>query len=408
MLGAMSSMARWEAEVTPGRLRVAAALVLAANLIVSAAWLLTSRGLVDRFGQPLGGDFILFHAVSHVTLAGRPADAFSAAGVLDAQRAALPAMTAGLRWFYPPTFQLLLAPLALLPFAAAYATWTALGVGLLAAVLRGVLGRLPLWPLLALPAVLVTAWQGQTSFLVASALGFGLFQLDRRPLLAGAVLGLLVCKPQFAVLPPLLLAATGRWRPLAAAAASAALLTAASTLAFGPELWRLFLAGLPAQSRELAQGGLPWTKVISLYVALIRLGVPQGVALALHGAVALLVAAATVRAWRRPGPLGPKAGAAAIAALVVTPYGFNYDLVILAPLLAAAVAQAARGPLRPGVITALAPLAVLPSLMVALAGTGVQTAPLFLLVGVWGALRLCGGEARPGPAALQAPAPGAA
>ncbi len=379
-----------EAWVTAGRVRVTAAVCLACAVGVTAVWLATSAGGIDRFGQPVGGDFVLFHAAARLALAGRAADAFAPDLFLAAQRLSVPGTPPGLLWCYPPPFQLLLAPLGALPFAAACALWTALGVGAWLAALRGIVGPgRPLWIALALPAVVVTAWQGQTSFFVAAALGVGLFQLDRRPWLAGAALGLLVCKPQFGVLVPLLLAGAGRWRPLLAAGVSAGGLCLLSLAVFGPGLWMLFLHDLPSVGRGVSEGLLPWTKIPSVFEALLRLGVAPGPALAGHAAVAAGVAALTLAAWRRPGPLEAKAGLAALAAVVVTPYGFNYDLVILSLPLAAAAALAARGRLPTGVTAALAPLVLLPSLMIGLAeATGVQWAPLFLLAGLWGAWRL--------------------
>jgi hypothetical protein len=41
-------------------------------------------------------------------------------------------------------------------------------------------------------------------------IGAALVNLDRRPLLAGLLLGLMAYKPQFGILFPLVLAATGR------------------------------------------------------------------------------------------------------------------------------------------------------------------------------------------------------
>ncbi len=45
-----------------------------------------------------------------------------------------------------------------------------------------------------------------------------LLQLDKRPVLAGILFGLLAYKPQFGLLIPFVLAASGRWRTFAAAA----------------------------------------------------------------------------------------------------------------------------------------------------------------------------------------------
>jgi hypothetical protein len=52
----------------------------------------------------------------------------------------------------------------------------------------------------AFPAVFVNIGHGQNGFLTAALLGSALLSLDRRPWLAGALIGLLAYKPQFGVL----------------------------------------------------------------------------------------------------------------------------------------------------------------------------------------------------------------
>lgn len=52
---------------------------------------------------------------------------------------------------------------------------------------------------------------GQNSFLTAALLGGSLLLLDKRPIVAGVLIGLLSYKPQFGLLIPLVLVATGRW-----------------------------------------------------------------------------------------------------------------------------------------------------------------------------------------------------
>ena len=92
------------------------------------------------------------------------------------------------------------------------------------------------WALLvgaAFPAVFVNLMHGQNGFLNTALLGFGLLWLDRRPWLAGVCIGLLVYKPHFGVLLPLLLAVQGRWKTFASAAVTAVAFCAAAYAAYG-------------------------------------------------------------------------------------------------------------------------------------------------------------------------------
>ena len=58
---------------------------------------------------------------------------------------------------------------------------------------------------LAFPAVFVNLGHGHNGFLTAALIGFALLWLDRRPVVAGILFGLLAYKPQFGLMIPLVL-----------------------------------------------------------------------------------------------------------------------------------------------------------------------------------------------------------
>jgi alpha-1,2-mannosyltransferase len=60
--------------------------------------------------------------------------------------------------------------------------------------------------------------------------------LDKRPIVAGVLIGLLAYKPQFGLLVPLVRVATGRWTVMVAAAATVAAACVARLLLFGLEV----------------------------------------------------------------------------------------------------------------------------------------------------------------------------
>src|SRR5262249_22539846 len=148
-------------------------------------------------------------------------------------------------------------------------------------------------------AVFVNLTHGHNGFLTTALLAGGLALLDRRPLIAGVLFGLLAYKPQFAVMIPLVLLATGRWRTLAAGVATVAALTAVVSALFGTEVWHAFLAGsVFTRTVVLEQGNTGFNKIQSVF-AWVRLwggGVP--LAYALQGAVSIAVAVALVVLWR--------------------------------------------------------------------------------------------------------------
>ena len=121
-------------------------------------------------------------------------------------------------WSYPPHFLLFTWPFALMPYMPAYVLYCLGGLLVYLAVVTEGERRLDHLLLLVLaPAVTVNIWCGQNGFWTTALLAGGLIQLDRRPLLAGVLFGMLSIKPQLGVLLPLMLALTGRWRTIAAA-----------------------------------------------------------------------------------------------------------------------------------------------------------------------------------------------
>ena len=115
-------------------------------------------------------------------------------------------------------------------------------------------------------AVFVNITHGQNGFLTTALFAAGLAVLDKRPLLSGLLFGLLCYKPQFGVLIPLVLAATGRWRSLIAAAATVACLAVAATASFGWQVWPAFLESMTfTRTVVLEQGNTGFHKIQSVF-----------------------------------------------------------------------------------------------------------------------------------------------
>ena len=114
--------------------------------------------------------------------------------------------------------------------------------------------------------LLVNLGHGQNGFLTAALLGGALAILDRRPIVAGLLFGLLAYKPQFGLMIPLALVAGGYWRSFAAAVATVAFLAVAATIAFGPDVWRAFFDSTHfMRTVVLEQGDPGWHKMQSLF-----------------------------------------------------------------------------------------------------------------------------------------------
>jgi hypothetical protein len=188
---------------------------------------------------------------------------------------------------------------------------------------------------LAFPAVFVNLGHGHNGFLTTALFAFALVQLDRRPIMAGILFGLIAYTPQFGLLIPLVLAATGRWRSFASAAATVAALVAITTLVFGAETWRAFFTFAEyTRAVVLETGETGWHKIQSVFSWARMWGAPVPLAYVIQGVVTLAIAAALVWLWRSPASFALKAAALCIATILATPYSLDYDLMLLAPAIA--------------------------------------------------------------------------
>ncbi len=315
--------------LTADRLRGYPRLFLAVYASIGIAWWCLSHNLIDPSGKPLGFDFITFWGASWLAQHGQAASAYDPPALWAAQIVAVPGTPEPYLWHYPPPFLLVVYPLAWLSYVAALAVFMAVGFALYIATMRRMFPGAE-WLIAAFPAVLLVALHGQATFLLVAIIAGAYMMLDRRPVAAGWLLGLLVCKPHLAPLFPLAMAVSGRWKTLGAMAASAACLVLASVLAFGLAPWRGFLADLPLARRVLEEGMLPWDTMPTMFAATRLAGAPVQAAYAAQALAAIAVAVLVVLLWRGAADFRLKFAALVIGSLLVSPYAFDYDLILLA------------------------------------------------------------------------------
>jgi hypothetical protein len=231
----------------------------------------------------------------------------------------------------------------------------------------------------AFPAVFVNVGHGQNGFLTAALLGGALHWLDRRPWLAGVLIGLLAYKPQFGVLIPIALLAGGRWRSIGAAAATVAALAAISFALLGGGVWQAFADSMNfTQTVVLEQGGTGWQKIQSVFSAVRSWGASVPVAYAVQGSLLAMLAATLAWLWHSNAAFELKAAALALGSLLATPYVLDYDLVVLAVAIAFFARHGLRHGFRDFEISMLAAAWIVPLLSRSIAG--VSYIPLGLLV----------------------------
>jgi arabinofuranan 3-O-arabinosyltransferase len=309
----------------------ALALIYAAALIhyyLARAW------IVDASGAPIYSDFTDAWVAGWHALNADASELYYSNEFVRIQKALLGARDYFYpNWPYPPTFFLILSPLSMLPYVNAFLTWdVATLLGCLAVVYLIVRRPPAIALVLASP---FTAWNflaGQNGFLTASLLGASLHFLEKRPVVAGAIIGCLTYKPQFGILLPVALVASREWRAVASAGIMAAVLAATSIALFGSDAWAAFPNGLVEQSKLNLGAGADsnWEYLQTVYGLIRNLHGAANAAWLAQGLTTLAAAVIVWVVWRSPVRYPLKAATLSAAALIATPYAFAYDMATLA------------------------------------------------------------------------------
>ncbi|MFM0159995.1 glycosyltransferase family 87 protein [Paraburkholderia sediminicola] len=322
--------------ITPQRVVVysVAMLVLYAGFLATWAW--ASNGFsTGNFTKP-GIDFSVFWSASYAMLHG-PAWQVYDYTYFDRIEATLFHFPPGnfLPWLYPPTFLVLIKPLALVPLVVAYFlfvgisallfVFATLSVSRLASSMGS--SRLGWLIVAACPCVFVPAVFGQNSLLTAALAALAVRWIARHPARAGLCIGLLAIKPQMALLFPFVLIAARAWRTFGAAALSASLFGALSVLICGTRSLQLFLVSSRlARDLTLEHGRHYWLSSPTTFAVLREGGVPLAPAYAAEACVALIAVVAACHIWKSTRDARLRGATLAVATLLANPYVWHYEL----------------------------------------------------------------------------------
>jgi arabinofuranan 3-O-arabinosyltransferase len=289
--------------------------------------------LFDENGLGIPTDFVNVWSAGRLVLDGHPALAYDWDIQKQVQVAVLGQSYEGnFAWHYPPPFLFVAAVLAHFPYAVAYVGWAAVSFLPYLATMRAIVGRHFGYLLAAaFPVVFTNTLVGQNGFLTASLIGGTLVLMPRWPVLSGICLGLLSYKPQYGLLFPLVLIAASQWRVFCVAGIVAGLLAASSWLAFGTESWQAFFHWMPMFSQAfLTEGRAPWGKMQSIFALTRYFGGGELFAWVLQWIMSAAVATVLAWIWRCRVSYALKAASLATGALLITPYLFLYDVMVLA------------------------------------------------------------------------------
>lgn len=276
-------------------------------------------------------DFSAFHIVAQRVWLGELDLTYQFAAFTKMQIAAAGGTTGVMPWTYPPQFDLLLAPFAGLPGWAAYFVFTTVTLVVYLITLRAVAGNnFALVLVVFFPSIAITISIGQNGLLTGALIGLICINAERRPVLSGLALGIMVIKPHLAIAAGIYMLLTRRWPAVLSAAIVVVAGSLICTLAFGPQIWMAWLGSIREAASYLEDGRYQLFRMISAYAALYNAGLPPAGAFwgqMAMGALALIAVALAV--VRGPSPRFAL-GVVAVASVMISPYAYDYDLPIVA------------------------------------------------------------------------------
>jgi hypothetical protein len=293
----------------------------------------------------------------------------------------LPYKTGWWPFVYPPTVLVPAWGVSVLPLVPGYYLFAALMLVLTIVLLRA--ARLNRWCIaacvLSFPA-LWTVYLGQFGLLCGTLLIYGFSHLETKPVRAGAALGLLAVKPQYAVLVPVVVLAARQWRAMAAGSAVLGVMLALSWGIGGTACWLAYLGPGRVAMRGLLEQAFPANYEAmgsSVFWMLRSLHFAVGGAYLGQGVVSLGCAVLSWRLWQANAK--NRLPATVFLTLLASPYGFTGDMAMycaVLPMLAARGAEWRNAQ--------LAWLWVAPAFVPAfVARSGVLPTPLLLVAALW-------------------------
>jgi arabinofuranan 3-O-arabinosyltransferase len=343
----------------------------------------THDRLTDGAGRSFGDDFVNYWSGPYLAWHQRAAEIYDLSAFHAFEQSVVGEHIHVYNYSYPPMLLVLTLPLIFIPYIPALGIWLVGGWFAFYRTLRLAMpqGRVWLYAL-ATPAVFVNAMAGQNGTYTAALFGAGLGLLDSSPIVAGSLLGLLICKPQLGILIPIALVAAGRWRACVAAAATGGGLVVIAAIWLGPDIFIDYLHQAAVLRAVILEDGTGvWHRMVSVFVAARRLGADVPTAYAVQAATAASVALVVAAVWFRSASFGIRNAVLLLGTCLATPYLQDYDLVfgtLVVVWLAQddEIAQAHKIPL----FLASVGLIVIPLLSAPLARlTGLELAPLFIL-----------------------------
>jgi alpha-1,2-mannosyltransferase len=302
---------------TRRRVRAFATILLVIELAAFCFLVAGTHGWIVPLDKPNTTDFVSFYAAGGLADAGTPALAYDQAAHLAAEEAIVGKGIEYQYFNYPPVYQALFAPIAWLPYLAAFVLFEAMTLMFYLVVARRILDDYSDTALLVLVGFPIVFWNiglGQNAFLTAGLFGAATILIDRRPALAGLCFGVLCYKPHL--------------RAFAAAAASALVLVFASLALLGWDTWHAFLLAAGASHSMYESGRILFGGFVNPFGAMRLWHASIPVSYTVQALFSVVAASVVAIVWHRGASLPSRAAVLASATLVAVPLSLLYDLML--------------------------------------------------------------------------------
>jgi Glycosyltransferase family 87 len=274
-------------------------------------------------------DFDAFYIIAQRVWLGDADQAYQFAKLINMQREASGGADSFMPWTYPPQFNLLLAPLALIPTGLAYFLFTAGTLAFYLIVLRSIAAsQLALILILLFPAMQTTMACGQNGFLTAGLIGLVCLFIEKRQIPAGLALGLMIIKPHLAIAFAAYSILRRRWTVVMTAGAVVLTSSLVCSAVFGLQIWTGLYQSVHDSAIFLERGYYPLYRMISFYAALRTVGLPAWAAFLGQGVVAALALGIIAIALYRGFSTRSSLGLTAMVSISISPYTYDYDFLI--------------------------------------------------------------------------------
>jgi hypothetical protein len=331
------------------RIALLTAALLPPLFVAAVLWILPVGELSADRTAIAARDYTDMWIVGHLVALGKGNALYDLAGLNAALQSMFGSGFPHQVWPYPPPILLLAVPLSMLPLLPGFLLYTACTLGLLWLALRsGGLTTAACSTVLFSPSVADSALTGQNGSLTGALLIGGLLLVHRSPLIAGAILGALIIKPQLAILVPVCLLASGSWRAILTMAISATLLIVLSGVLFGVDVWVVFFGHSRPVIAAIMEA--PWqalpsqTLFASPFMAARSVGASLQIAYCLQVTVTLVCAAIAWWVWRTP-KVDPilRSVFTGVLSVAAAPWVHTYDMVPLSVAIVLLIPHARGG-----------------------------------------------------------------